>query len=148
MVRGVMRLVEADPLAHRALDGLLRAEAAIRRRLSADLEREGLSPPGFAVLVYLREGGGELELRALRRRLGTSKASATEVVNTLVARGLVTRARLTTARRAVSVTATPPGAELADRLYPEHADRVAETFAALDDLEKRQLAAICSKLAA
>ena len=58
MVRGVMRLVEADPLAHRALDGLLRAEAAVRRRLSADLEREGISAPGFTVLVLLREAGG------------------------------------------------------------------------------------------
>jgi MarR family 2-MHQ and catechol resistance regulon transcriptional repressor len=143
-----MRLVEADPLAHRALDGLLRAEAAIRRRLSSDLEREGLSAPGFAVLVLLREGGGEMELRALRLRLGTSKASATEVVNTLVTRGLVTRARLTTDRRAVAITATPLGTEIVERLYPEHAGRVAATFAALDDVEKVALARICSKLAA
>jgi MarR family 2-MHQ and catechol resistance regulon transcriptional repressor len=143
-----MRLVEADPLAHRALDGLLRAEAAIRRRLSADLEREGLSAPGFAVLALLREAGGEMELRALRLRLGTSKASATEVVNTLVARGLVTRARLESDRRAVAVTATETGAEIVERLYPEHAGRIADSFAALDDYEKRQLAKLCSKLAA
>ena len=51
-------------------------------------------------------------------------------------------------RRAVAVTATPRGAEIVDRLYPEHAGRVAATFAALDDAEKRQLAVICSKLAA
>lgn len=143
-----MRLVEDDPLAHRALDGLLRAEAAVRRRLSADLEREGLSAPGFTVLVLLREQGGSRELRDLRRRLGTSKASATEVVNTLVERGLATRARLATDRRAVAVTATPLGAEIVDRLHPEHAGRVAQTFAALDDAEKRQLAALCGKLAA
>jgi MarR family 2-MHQ and catechol resistance regulon transcriptional repressor len=143
-----MRLVEADPLAHRALDGLLRAEAAIRRRLSADLDREGISVPGFAVLVLLREAGGECQLRYLRRRLGTSKASATEVVNTLAARGLVTRARTPSDRRAVAVTATDTGTEIVERLYPEHAGRVAATFAALDDVEKRQLAAICSKLAA
>ena len=143
-----MRLVEDDPLAHRALDGLLRAKAAVRRRLSADLEREGLSAPGFTVLVLLREQGGSRELRDLRRRLGTSKASATEVVNTLVERGLATRARLATDRRAVAVTATPLGAEIVDRLHPEHAGRVAETFAALDDAEKRQLAALCGKLAA
>jgi MarR family transcriptional regulator, 2-MHQ and catechol-resistance regulon repressor len=143
-----MRLVEADPLAHRALDCLLRAEAAVRRRLSADLEREGLSAPGFTVLVLLREAGGELELRTLRHRLGTSKASATEVVNTLALRGLVTRSRLATDRRAVSVRATADGAEIVDRLYPEHAGRVAATFAALDDAEKAQLAAICGKLAA
>jgi MarR family 2-MHQ and catechol resistance regulon transcriptional repressor len=120
----------------------------VRRRLSADLEREGISAPGFAVLVLLREGGGEVELRELRRRLGTSKASATEVVCTLDDRGLVTRARLVTDRRAVSVTATLAGREIVDRLYPEHAGRVAATFAALDDAEKVQLAALCDKLAA
>ena len=84
-----MRLVVDDPLAHRALDGLLRAEAAVRRRLAADLEREGLSAAGFSVLVVLVTAGGELELRTLRRRLGTSKANATEVVDTLERRSLV-----------------------------------------------------------
>ena len=148
MFRGTMQLVEDDPLARRALDGLLRAEAAVRRRLSADLEREGISAPGFAVLVLLEEGGGEVELRELRRRLGTSKAAATEVVQTLASRGLVTRARLATDRRAVAVTVTATGAEIVDRLFPEHTGRVAATFAALDDAEKRQLAALCDKLAA
>ena len=60
-----MRLVVDDPLAHRALDGLLRAEVAVRRRLSADLEREGLSAAGFSVLVVLVTADGELELRTL-----------------------------------------------------------------------------------
>jgi len=143
-----MRLAAADPLAHLALDGLLRAEAAVRRRLSADLEREGLSAPGFSVLVLLREAGGEMELRALRHRLGSLRASATEVVSTLAVRGLVTRERLRTDRRAIAVAATPLGLEIVDRLFPEHAGRVAATFAALDDTEKRQLAAICGKLAA
>src|SRR4051812_10293749 len=101
-----MRLVVGDPLAHQALDGLLRAEAAVRRRLSVDLEREGLSAAGFSVLVLLRDAGGELELRSLRARLGTAKASATELVGTLEARGLVARERLVTDRRAVSVRAT------------------------------------------
>jgi MarR family transcriptional regulator, 2-MHQ and catechol-resistance regulon repressor len=143
-----MRLVVDDPLAHRALDGLLRAEAAVRRRLSADLEREGLSAPGFFVLVVLVTAQGELELRALRRRLSTSKANATEIVSTLEGRGLVRRRRLDHDRRVAGVTATPLGRELVDRLFPEHAERVASTFAALDDDEKRTLAELCRKLAA
>jgi MarR family 2-MHQ and catechol resistance regulon transcriptional repressor len=143
-----MRLVVDDPLAHRALDGLLRAEAAVRRRLSADLEREGLSAAGFSVLVVLVTVGGELELRTLRRRLDTSKANATEVVGTLCSRGLVTRARLPHDRRAVTVALTQLGGEIVDRLFPEHAERVAATFAALDEHEKRTLAEICRKLAA
>jgi MarR family transcriptional regulator, 2-MHQ and catechol-resistance regulon repressor len=143
-----MRLVVDDPLAHRALDGLLRAEAAVRRRLSADLEREGLSAAGFSVLVVLVTVGGELELRTLRRRLDTSKANATEVVGTLCGRGLVTRSRLPHDRRAATVALTPLGAEIVDRLFPEHAVRVAATFSALDEHEKRTLAEICRKLAA
>jgi MarR family transcriptional regulator, 2-MHQ and catechol-resistance regulon repressor len=143
-----MRLVLDDPLAHRALDGLLRAEAAVRRRLSADLEREGLSAAGFSVLVVLVTAGGELPLRTLRRRLGTSKANATEIVGTLEARALAARRRLPNDRRAAAVAITPLGAELVDRLFPEHASRVATTFAALDDDEKRTLAELCRKLAA
>jgi MarR family 2-MHQ and catechol resistance regulon transcriptional repressor len=143
-----MRLVVDDPLAHRALDGLLRAEAAVRRRLSADLEREGLSAAGFSVLVVLVTAGGELELRTLRRRLGSSKASATEVTGTLEHRGLVRRERPPHDRRTVLVGITGLGQELVDRLFPEHASRVALTFSALDDDEKRTLAELCRKLAA
>ncbi|HEV2814479.1 MAG TPA: MarR family transcriptional regulator [Solirubrobacteraceae bacterium] len=141
-------LVPGDPLAHRALDSLLRAEASVRRRLTADLEREGLSASGFSVLVVLATAGGELELRALRHRLRTSKANATEVVGTLVARGYVQRSRLAHDRRAASVTLTPLGRELVDRLFPEHTQRVAAAFSVLDEHEKRSFAELCRKLAA
>jgi MarR family 2-MHQ and catechol resistance regulon transcriptional repressor len=96
----------------------------------------------------LTTAGGELELRALRRRLRTSKANATEVVTTLEARGLVSRTRLAYDKRAAAVTLTPRGQEIVDRLFPEHTERVARAFAVLDEAEKRQLADICRKLAA
>jgi MarR family 2-MHQ and catechol resistance regulon transcriptional repressor len=143
-----MTLVPGDPLAHRALDSLLRAEASVRRRLSADLEREGLSASGFSVLVVLTTAGGQLELRTLRRRLQTSKANATEVVTTLEHRGMVVRSRLAHDRRAAAVAMTPLGQELVDRLFPEHTARVQRAFAVLDEAEKRSLAEICRKLAA
>src|ERR1700748_1232928 len=108
MRRG-MTLIPGDPLAHRALESLLRAVASVRRRLSADLEREGLSASGFSVLVVLTTARGQLELRALRRRLHTSKANATEVVTTLETRGLVLRTRLLHDRRAAAVSLTPLG---------------------------------------
>jgi MarR family transcriptional regulator, 2-MHQ and catechol-resistance regulon repressor len=143
-----MSLVPGDPLAHRALDSLLRAEASVRRRLSAELEREGLSASGFSVLVVLTTAGGALELRVLRRRLRTSKANATEVVTTLEGRGLVVRRRLEHDRRAATVALTAPGRALVDRLFPEHSARVQTAFAVLDEAEKRSLASICRKLAA
>jgi MarR family transcriptional regulator, 2-MHQ and catechol-resistance regulon repressor len=143
-----MLLIPGDPLAHRALESLIRAEAHVRRRLSSDLEREGLSATGFSVLVVLTTAGGELELRALRTRLRTSKANATEVVTTLEARGLVIRRRLPQDRRTASVMLTPAGGEVVDRLFPEHTQRVTAAFSVLDESEKRSLAEICRKLAA
>jgi len=143
-----VQLVPGDPLAHRALESLLRAEASVRRRLSADLDREGLSTSGFSVLVVLTTAGGELELRDLRTRLRTSKANATEVVSTLESRGYVLRRRLPSDRRAAAVTLTQRGRELVDRLFPEHTERVTSAFSVLDEDEKRSLEAICRKLAA
>ena len=141
-------LLPGDPLAHLALDSLLRAEASVRRRLTADLDREGLSGSGFSVLVVLAEAGGRMQLRAVRERLRTSKANATEIVGTLVARGLVVRARLPHDRRAASVTLTDRGREIVDRLFPEHTDRIERAFSVLDEEEKLALAEICRKLAA
>ncbi|MBJ7520242.1 MAG: MarR family transcriptional regulator [Solirubrobacteraceae bacterium] len=143
-----MTLHPGDLLAHRALESLIRAESSVRRRLSADLEREGLSATGFSVLVVLTTAGGELELRALRHRLRTSKANATEVVSTLQQRGFVTRRRPPEDRRMVLVEITEAGSELVDRLFPEHTERVAQAFSVLDEDEKRSLTEICRKLAA
>ncbi|MEK6227805.1 MAG: MarR family transcriptional regulator [Actinomycetota bacterium] len=137
-----------DPLAHRALQALLRAESSVRRALAAELEREGVSAAGFSALVVLTTAGGTIELRALRRRLGWSKANATEVTLTLQSRGLVRRRRLASDRRAAALDLTVEGRELVDRLFPEHSDRVTTAFSALDEDEKRSFAELCRKLAA
>ncbi|MFM9164104.1 MAG: MarR family winged helix-turn-helix transcriptional regulator, partial [Solirubrobacterales bacterium] len=113
-----------------------------------DLEGARVQSTGFFVLVLLSTAGGELELRALRHRMQTSKANATEVIDRLVARGLVGRRRSEADRRTVLVSITPQGTELVDRRCPRHSERVREAFAALDDDEKRSLAQICRKLAA
>ncbi|MGI8632585.1 MAG: MarR family winged helix-turn-helix transcriptional regulator, partial [Solirubrobacterales bacterium] len=105
------------------------------------------SATGFEMLVVLTSAGGELELRALRRRLRTSKANATEVLDTLVARGLALRSRHPSDRRAVVVELTEAGRAVVARAFPAHTDRVRQAFDRLEDDEKRQLASICRKLA-
>lgn len=135
-----------DPLAHQALEALSRAEANLSRRLAADLDRIGVSATGFAMLVLLVEDGGEVELREMRKRLGASKATATEVLDTLSKRGFVERSRLESDRRAVSVSLTPAGRNLVTFAFPAHAERVRQAFGVLDEFEKRQLAQICTKL--
>jgi MarR family transcriptional regulator, 2-MHQ and catechol-resistance regulon repressor len=135
-----------DPLAHRALEALVRAQANLTRRLAADLERIGVSATGFTMLVLLTSAGGRLELRTMRRRLGASKATATEVLDTLENRGFVSRSRLESDRRAVAVALTQAGHNLVTHAFPAHAERVREAFGVLDETEKRQLADLCRKL--
>ena len=142
------RLQVGDPLAHRALEALLRAEASVRKGLAYELEREGVSAAGFGALVVLVTAGGSLELKTLRRRLGWSKANASEVTATLEARGLVARRRLDHDRRAAVGDLTPEGRALVERLFPGHAERVSRAFGGLDGPEKRSLAELCRKLAA
>ncbi|MBA2566347.1 MAG: MarR family winged helix-turn-helix transcriptional regulator [Thermoleophilaceae bacterium] len=144
-----MPLLEVgDPLAHRALEALLRAESSVRRALAAELEQAGLSAAGFSALVLLTTAGGRLELKTLRRRLGWSKANATEVTATLEARGLLARRRTAADRRSVVLELSAAGAEIVERVFPGHTERVRSTFSALDEQEKRSLASLCRKLAA
>jgi MarR family 2-MHQ and catechol resistance regulon transcriptional repressor len=137
-----------DPLAHRALQALLRAEATVRKRLALELEREGVTAAGFSVLVVLTTAGGALELKTLRRRLGWSKANATEVTGTLAARGFVSRRRAPEDRRVVVVELAPSGRSLVERLFPAHSERVTAAFGKLDESEKRTFSELCRKLAA
>src|SRR5262245_36404686 len=98
------------------------------------------------MLVLLTGAGGELELRMMRRRIGASKATATEVLDTLESRGFVTRARMESDRRAVTVRLTPAGRNIVTHAFPAHAERVREAFGVLDETEKRALTEICHKL--
>ena len=137
-----------DPLAHRALDALVRAETLVTRKLGLELERRGLSPTAFAMLVVVESAGGALGLRALRQRLGLSKANASEVTSALEQRSLITRTTDPRDRRALTIGLTAAGRALVDELFPDHARRVRDTFTVLDDEEKRELARLCRKLAA
>ena len=120
----------------------------MRKRLAIELEREGVTAAGFSVLVVLTTAGGSLELKTLRRRLGWSKANATEVTGTLVARGFVARRRAAEDRRVVIVHLEPTGRLLVERLFPAHSERVQAAFHALDEGEKRTFSELCRKLAA
>jgi DNA-binding MarR family transcriptional regulator len=144
-VADLSRLLQ-DPLAHRALEALVRAETRVTRRLAAELERRGVSATGFSMLVVLHSAGGSIELRLLRQRLGLSKANATEVVRTLDSRGLVNRVQSIRDGRAVVVNITPAGEAFLAEAFPGHARRVRDAFTPLDETEKRELTRLCRKL--
>ena len=125
----------------------MRAEATLTRRLAADLDRIGVSATGFAMLVLLTSAGGKLELRAIRRRLGASKATATEVLDTLENRGFVAAqpARDRPPRR-FGARSPGPAATSSPTPSPPTPSGSARHSAGSTRTEKRQLAEICRKL--
>jgi MarR family transcriptional regulator, 2-MHQ and catechol-resistance regulon repressor len=120
----------------RALDGALEARHALNMSALELLGRLAAAPER------------RMRLSALAADCGLSLSRVSRIVDTLERRGLVARHRLEHDRRAAAVTITAHGEELVQRLFPEHAERVAAAFSPLDDAEKRTLAELCRKLAA
>src|SRR5436190_1630261 len=120
-----MTLIPGDPLAHRALESLLRAEASVRRRLSADLEREGLSASGFSVLVVLTTAAGAPVAEmpeakaALRRVLRERRAARDEAARAAAGQRLAAHAAAIPAGTVAAFVGTrtePPTLPLLDAL--------------------------------
>src|SRR2546423_11797085 len=102
----------------RAWSSLLRAHAALVRRLDTDLEDEtGLALADFDVLAQLALAGGELRMTELADRALISRSGMTRRVARLVDDGLVRRANATADARGVVVALTQAGrrAPAADR---------------------------------
>ncbi len=110
---------------------LLRAARAVTARVEPRLAREGLTVTQFGVLEAILHKG-PLTHRELGRKVLTSAANMTDVVNKLEARGLVTRLRCPSDHRLVHVMLTACGQALIERVFPLHAADIGLAMAGLD----------------
>jgi DNA-binding MarR family transcriptional regulator len=117
----------------------LEVEAALNIARTADLHQRqeaellrpfGITPTQYNVLRILRGAGAEGHTcTAIAERMLTKDPDVTRLLDRLETRGLVTRGRHPTDRRAVNVRITGPGRELLTQLD-----------APVDALHRRQLA--------
>ena len=89
---------------------------------------------------------GPTSQRDLGRKVLTSPANMTDVIDKLAARGLVLREREGPDRRQVCVALTQSGRELIERVFPVHARDIAGAFAGLTLPEIEQLDALLRRL--
>ena len=132
----------------RALDAyikLLRGANAVTQRIHAHLRDDGLTVSQFGVLEALYHLG-PLAQRDLCRKLLQSGGNMTLVVVNLEKRGLVRRERPAENRRLVMVRLTPAGRRLIKRVFPRHAEIVADEFATLTAAEQKELSRLMKKL--
>ena len=109
---------------------LLRATRAVQAQVEPRLVAEGLTMTQLGVLEAILHKG-PLTHRALGRKVLTSAANMTDVVNKLAARGLVARLRCPEDHRLVHVMLTPCGQVLIERVFPLHAADIARAMAGL-----------------
>ena len=133
----------------RALDTyikLTRAAEAVNVHVNERLHTSGLTVSQFGVLeaLYFR---GPMPVGQLAEKILRSSANLTLVVDNLVRRGLVERARRADDRRCVDVSLSAEGRALIAGLMPGHVAGVVNALAALSAEEQLTLAALCRRQA-
>lgn len=118
---------------------------AVARRLRhgtrVALEPWNVTPSQSRAIAVLSRHG-EMRLSALAEHLRIAPRSATEVVDDLQERGLVSRSPDPADRRATLVTLTEQGAATATAIHRARAEEGERLFAALDPEDRAQLSRI------
>lgn len=124
---------------------LVRAADSLTARAHAHLGAHGLTISQFGVLEALLHKG-PLCQKALAGKLLKSGGNITTVVDNLEKRLLVRRQRGDTDRRYSTVHLTDAGRELIERVFPVHAQGVADLMSVLTDEELTRMGELCRKL--
>jgi len=111
-----------------------RVRAQIRQTAA---EQFDISEEQFHILRHIRKGQGSVSTLADARHI--SRAAASQVVEILVEKGLVTRTQDTLDRRHVLLGLTPAGSTLLDAIFGQTRLWMAEVLAPLDDADLETL---------
>jgi MarR family transcriptional regulator, 2-MHQ and catechol-resistance regulon repressor len=117
---------------------LARAYAAVSERAARDVARHELTLAEFAVMEALYHKG-PLLLGEVQKKILVSSGGVTYLVDRLEQRGLVERRLCAEDRRARYAALTENGEAFMDRIFPEHADCIAEVAGVLSPEQQLEL---------
>lgn len=132
---------ELTPHQWRALMTLLRRQHDAQHPSGQDSTEHGPAEPGPA-------GAKPMRLKDLAGHLRIAARSATEVVDQLEAKGLVSRTADPTDRRATLIVPTVAGKELFANISAERRNKSTEYFSQLSAQDRAELARILAQLRA
>ena len=124
---------------------LSRAAEAVSTTINTHLRDYDLTLSQFGVLEALYHLG-PMQTGQLGEKILKSSGNMTLVIDNLVKRGLVQRARRNDDRRCVDIHLTPEGSTLLEKIWPKHLAGVVAAFGMLSPAEQEQLSALCRKL--
>lgn len=128
-----------------ALRRILRATELYGRDLA---KAAGLTPVQFRVLQVISEKGGSCTAKQIATQMGVSQATVTALVDKLVARETVIRARSELDRRQTDITLTAAGSEVIATAPDALQQRFVREFNALEEWEQAFLVAALERVAA
>ncbi|MFJ9417160.1 MarR family winged helix-turn-helix transcriptional regulator [Streptomyces sp. NPDC101227] len=139
---------ELDTAPLEVLARLHRSYLRYNTRLTASIERHGLSVAGFDVLTALRRSGAPYRLTAGRLADSglVSSAGVTLRIDRLEKDGLIVRERDAEDRRVVYSRLTDEGLAKVDEVFAEHLDNERRMLGGMSPAECRQLARLLRKL--
>jgi DNA-binding MarR family transcriptional regulator len=123
----------------------LRFNLLSHKRLEADLEKQGLTPPQFYVLATIGYAGG-LPFGEIGAKMMVTVSNLTGIVDRLEEKNLVTRERDERDRRVVRVVLTDRGAKLYKNTIPLFEKSISAIFTPLNKAQQKELSAILRKL--
>jgi DNA-binding MarR family transcriptional regulator len=128
------------------VDALAQLSFLVHNTLAEIAAKHDLSIIQTRLLGVLRDR--EPAMNALGRHLGLDKSSISGLVDRAQRRGLVTRSVSATDRRAVQVSITDAGRELAEQVAAAFTGRIEAFTAGLPDADRQLLAQLAARIVA
>jgi DNA-binding MarR family transcriptional regulator len=123
----------------------LRFSLQSHKKLEADLEKLGLTPPQFYVLATIGYAGG-LPFGEIGAKMLVTVSNLTGIVDRLEEKKLVMRQRDAKDRRVVRVVLTEKGEKLYKTTIPVFEKSVSEIFTTLARPEQKELSSLLRRL--
>ena len=136
---------EATVRALNAYINLARAFDSIAGKVSTKLDATGMTMAQFGILEAIYHLGPMCQ-KTLAEKLLRSGGNITVVVDNLERRGWARRQRQLDDKRMVQIHLTPRGRALIARVFPKHAQDIANELSVLAPEEQDELRRICRKL--
>lgn len=124
---------------------LSRAYRSVSDQVNKSIQSFGVNPTEFAVLELLYHKGDQ-PLQQIGEKILLASGSITYVIDKLENKGLIIRRACERDRRVTYASITDSGRQFIQRVFPEHAETIHETVAALTPEEKEQAIVLLEKI--
>lgn len=111
----------------KALTILLRASSSVEKVVKKDMASHGLNATEFTVLELLYSKGKQ-PIQMIGKQILLASSSITYVVDRLEEKDMVIRVADNLDRRVTFCELTDDGKELMEKIFPKHAEKIAELF--------------------